>query len=287
MMTGSQQPTGAQGALADNPIGGPIWLIGCGNMAGAMLRRWLACGLDPAQVTIVRKSGAPFAGGVTVLSSPPADAPAPALLMLGVKPQMIDLVAPWVAPLLGPETLLVSILAGVEIETLRGRFAAPRAVLRVNPNTPVALGRGVIALAGDGLDETTRGRTEALMRPLGLVEWMDEAQIDIITALSGSGPAFLFRFIDALAQAGAEAGLPRDQAERLALATVGGAAALAEAAGETPGKLAERVASPGGSTRKGLEVLDAADGLDALIGRTLSAAIRRNREMAAEARAQP
>ena len=266
------------------PLAGPIWLIGCGNMAGAMLRRWLDCGLDPSEVTVVRKSGAPAAGGVTVLTAPPPDGPVPAMVMLGVKPQMLDLVAPDLAPMLGEETLLVSILAGVELATLRRRFATPRNIVSAMPNTPVALGRGVVALAGDSADADGRGRAEALMRPLGLVEWVDESLFDVVTALAGSGPAFLFRFIDALAEAGADAGLPADQAARFALATVQGAATLAAAADETPRQLADRVASPGGSTRRGLDVLDEDGGLNPLIRNTLTAAILRNREMAAAAR---
>jgi pyrroline-5-carboxylate reductase len=253
-------------------------------MGGAMLRRWLACGLDPAQLTIVRKSGDAFADGVTVLAAPPPDGATPALVILGVKPQMLDLVAPGLEALLAPETMLVSILAGVESAALRRRFATPHAIVRAMPNTPVALGQGVIALAGEGLGHDLRARAEALMAPLGLVEWVDEGLFDVVTALAGSGPAFLFRFIDAFAQAGADAGLPADQAARLALATVAGSAMLAAAADESPRTLADRVASPGGSTRRGLDVLDEPEGLAPLLRNTLTAAILRNREMAAAAR---
>ena len=263
---------------------GPVWLVGCGNMAGSMLRRWLAAGLDPKQVTIIRKSGAPFADGVTVLTAPPPDGPEPALLILGVKPQMLDDVAPGIAPILGPETLLVSILAGVELDALRARFPTPRAIVRTMPNTPVALGVGVVALVGEGLDDSSKARIDTLMAPLGLVEWLDEAQFDVVTALAGSGPAFLFRFIDTLAAAGAAAGLDPAQAERLALATVAGAGQLAHQSGESPGRLADRVASPGGSTRKGLDVLDSERGLAPLLVETIAAAVRRNQEMAAAAR---
>ncbi|UAK26108.1 pyrroline-5-carboxylate reductase [Sphingomonas nostoxanthinifaciens] len=270
--------------MSSFPIAGPIWLVGAGNMGGAMLRRWLQCGLDPAQVTIIRKSGAPFAEGVTVLTAPPPDGSAPALVMLGVKPQMIDDVAPWLAPVLAPETLFVSILAGVEIATLRSRFQVPRAVLRAMPNTPVALGQGVTGLAGDGLDADEQAAATALMGLLGLVEWTDEPALDVVAALAGSGPAFLFRFIDALAEAGADAGLPAEQAARMALATVAGASALAAGSDESPRRLAERVTSKGGSTRRGLDVLDEPEGLAALMRDTLTAAILRNREMAAEAR---
>jgi pyrroline-5-carboxylate reductase len=265
-------------------IEGPVWLVGCGNMAGAMLRRWLDSGLDPRDVTVIRQSGAPVADGVTVLTAPPPDGPVPAMVMLGVKPQMLDLVAPGLVPALAPETVLVSILAGVELQALRRRFAAPREIVRAMPNTPVGIGQGVVALATDHAGQGGRDRVEALMSPLGLVEWVDEALFDVVTALAGSGPAFLFRFIDALAEVGADAGLPSAQAARMALATVNGSGALAAAAEESPRQLADRVASPGGSTRRGLDVLDEPEGLVPLLRNTLNAAILRNREMAAAAR---
>lgn len=265
-------------------IEGPIWLVGCGNMAGVILRRWLDCGLDPREVTVVRESGAPVAEGVTVLTAPPPDGPVPAMVLLGVKPQMLDLVAPGLAPALGSATLLVSILAGVELATLRRRFPTPHTIVRAMPNTPVAVGQGVIALAGDNADENARARSEVMMRPLGLVEWVDEALFDVVTALAGSGPAFLFRFIDALAEAGTDAGLAPDQAARFAMATVRGSATLAAAATESPRVLADRVASPGGSTKPALDVLDADEGINLLIRNTLTAAILRNREMAEAAR---
>ena len=263
---------------------GPIWLIGCGNMAGAMLRRWLDCGLNPREVTVIRQSGAPVADGVTVLTALPPDGPVPALVMLGVKPQMLDSVAPDLAPLLSEQTLLVSILAGVELAALRRRFSMPHTIVRAMPNTPVAVGQGVVALASDSADQGPRDRVEALMQPLGLVEWVDEELFDVATALAGSGPAFLFRFIDALAEAGTDAGLPADQAARFALAMVQGSATLAANADESPRALADRVASPGGSTRRGLDVLDEDGGLNPLIRNTLMAAILRNREMADAAR---
>jgi pyrroline-5-carboxylate reductase len=265
-------------------IEGPVWFVGCGNMGGAMLARWLDAGLDPARVTVIRRSGEPVAPGVTVLTAPPPDGAVPALVVLAVKPQMLDLVAPDLAPVLDRATLLVSILAGVETDALRRRFPAPHAILRAMPNTPIAIGKGVVALHGDGLDEGGRTNAEALMAPLGWVEWVDESRFDIVTALAGSGPAFLFRFVDALAAAAADAGLDADQAARLALATVSGAAALAEGSRESPAALADRVASKGGSTRAGLDILDEPGALRALIRDTIDAAILRNREMAAAAR---
>ena len=264
------------------PIEGPVWFVGCGNMGGAILARWLAAGLDPAQVTVIDPA-APALPGVTVLAVPPPDGAVPALLLLAVKPQTLDAVAGAIAPLLGPETLLVSILAGVEVAALRRRFEAPR-IVRAMPNTPVAIGRGAVSLYGPELGPELERVAETLMAPLGLVEWVDESLFDVVTALSGSGPAFLFRFIDALAAAGADAGLDPDQSARLALATVVGAGLLAEGSGESPHALAERVASPGGSTRKGLDVLDEPSALRALLRDTLDAAILRNRELAEAAR---
>jgi len=259
--------------------GGDIWLVGCGNMAGAMLSRWLATGLDPAAVTVIRPSGRVPAAGVRTLTRLPA-APPPALLLLAVKPQRLADVQPAVAAAVGPETELVSILAGTELAALRALFPAAGRIVRAMPNTPVALGRGVVALCGD-----RDGAAARLMAPLGLVEWIaDEARFDAVTALAGSGPAFLFRMIDALAQGGAGLGLDPDQAERLAIATVDGAAGLAAAGEARPQVLADRVASPGGMTRAGLDVLDADDRLARLIAETLAATAARGRALAAATR---
>lgn len=264
---------------------GPLWLIGAGNMGGAMLRGWLGAGLAPSQITVIDPNAADLPEGVASVPSPPPDGAVPATVLLAIKPQLLDAVAPALAPILAAETLLISILAGVEIASLRARFPSPRAVLRVMPNTPVAIGKGVMALHADGLDEAAAARAGEMMAPLGIVEWIaDESLFDAVTAVSGCGPAFLFRFIEALGEAGAALGLPSDQAARLALATVEGAALLAAAASEPPATLADRVASPGGSTREGLNVLDEGQALKTLLRETLSAAARRNAEMAAAAR---
>jgi pyrroline-5-carboxylate reductase len=263
---------------------GPVWLIGCGNMAGAMLEGWLAGGLDPTQITAVDPFAKSVPAGVRLLSEPPEDE-VPALVLLGVKPQALDEVTPVLAPAIGRHSLLVSILAGAELASLHARFPACETIVRAMPNLPARLRKAAIGLHSDSKDEAALGRVEALMRLIGTVEWIvDERLFDIVTALAGSGPAFLYRFIDALGEAAAELGLPADQAQRLALATVEGAAALAAASGVSPGELAERVASPGGTTRKGLDVLDTDRRLLALIRETLEAAERRGREMAEEAR---
>ncbi|WP_166037516.1 pyrroline-5-carboxylate reductase [Sphingosinicella sp. YJ22] len=263
---------------------GPFWLIGCGNMAGAMLRGWLDAGMDPAQVTVIRPSGAPVADGVRVLTHLPLDE-RPVVTMLGVKPQMLDDVATDLAPVLDGSELLISILAGVEQASLRARFPGPRTIVRAMPNTPVALRKGATSLHGEGGAGEDRALAERLMATLGHVEWIaDEALFDVVAALTASGPAFVFRFIDALAAAASGLGLSDDQARRLALATVEGASALAAASDESPHQLAERVASPGGMTRKGLDVLDADESLNRLVHTTLEAAVRRSREMGEAAR---
>ena len=253
-------------------------------MAGAMLARWLDQGVDPAGITVIRKSGKPVAPGIRVVTQMPAGEAPPAALMIGVKPQMLDQVADAIAAAIGPDTLLLSILAGTTGQALADRFPAAGAIVRAMPNTPVAIGRGVVGLHAARGSDDARALAQGMMSPLGLVEWIaDESLFDVVTALSGSGPAFLFRFIDALAQAGAALGLPNDQAARFACATVEGAALLAAAADVTPGVLADRVASPGGSTRKGLDVLDDNGALVALVTRTIDASRRRNIEMAAGA----
>ncbi|RYE02350.1 MAG: pyrroline-5-carboxylate reductase [Sphingomonadales bacterium] len=260
-------------------VPGRLWLVGCGNMAGAMLSRWIETGtVDAAQVFVVNREDRALPGGVRQGRVFPAG-PLPNAVMLGMKPQQLDLIAEAHGGRIAGAPLLLSILAGVEVETLASRFEAG-AIIRAMPNLPVALGKGVVALHGP-----RSAFAEALMRPLGLVEWIqDEKLFDVVTALAGSGPGFVYRFIDALAAGGAALGLPADQAQRLAVATVEGSALLAAQSGVSPGTLADRVASPNGSTRKGLDVLDADHALFTLIRETLIASTRRNAEMAAEAR---
>ncbi|QAY76358.1 pyrroline-5-carboxylate reductase [Sphingosinicella sp. BN140058] len=263
---------------------GPIWLIGCGNMAGAMLQGWLRAGADPRSFTVIRPSGTPVAEGVRVLTALPEDE-VPALVLLGVKPQKLDEVAPSLAPALAAETILLSILAGVELGALRARFAAPATIVKAMPNLPVALGKGVTELISDSEDADARARVDRLIGALGHVEWFeDEAGFNIASGLTGAAPAFLFRFLDALAGAATELGLAPDQAARLAARMAEGAAALAAGSDATPTELARRVASPGGTTEAGLKVLDSEEGLKPLMLRTLDASRRREAELAAAAR---
>lgn len=259
-----------------------LFMVGCGNMAGQMLARWLACGLDPARVTVLRPSGRAVADGVQVVIDYPASLPAQAMVMLGMKPYQLDDVAVSLAPLCTADTRIVSILAGTPVADLRQRFPAVRDIIRAMPNLPVALGQGVTGLYADrDVSPAARSAVDAIIKPLGAAEWIeDEGQFNALTALSGCGPAFLFRVIDAFSRAGEAIGLSRDQAARMALATVQGSANLAAQADESPATLADRVASPGGMTREGLNVLDADDRLLDLLSDTLAAARDRGEEIA-------
>ena len=262
---------------------GPLWLVGCGNMGGAMLRRWIAAGLEPSTVTVITRSGQGAPEGVRSLTALP-DEDAPATVMLALKPQQIDAAQALLAPMRGKPQLLLSILAGVDHAALSQRFAADT-IVRAMPNLPVAIGKGVTSLYTAGASEEAIAAAEAFAAQLGHYEWIaDEAHFDAVTALAGSGPGFVFRFADALARAGAALGLPTDQAARLAIATLEGSAIMAAEADVSPAILADRVASPGGSTREGLNVLDHDDALVALLTETLAASERRNAEMAAAAR---
>lgn len=265
-----------------------ILLVGCGNMAGAMLSGWLAGGIPASRFTVVDPFRAEVPEGVTLLRELPQgrfDA-----ILLGVKPQGLDDVAPALAPLAGPDTVLLSILAGVEFDSLAARFPDAGAIVRIMPNLAAAIGKSPIALDARGLDAGGRDAVTALMAPLGTPEWLaGEHLFDAVTALAGCGPAFVYRFIDALAAGAVALGLDDGQSQRLALAMVEGAAQLAagQAAAEppvSPGELADRVASPGGSTRAGLDVLDAGAALSRVIGAAMTASRDRNAEMAAAAR---
>ncbi|MGV3479897.1 MAG: pyrroline-5-carboxylate reductase family protein [Sphingobium sp.] len=263
----------------------PLWLLGCGNMAGAMLSRWLESGLDPAAVTIIDPMRGEAPEGTRLCAAPPAGEPAPAALLVGIKPQIFAEAAGAIDALTGPETVVISIMAGVDGATLGDRFARAGGIVRLMPNLPAALGQGasILHTCRDGAD--AHGVADALARPLGLALWVDrEALIDAGTAVSGSGPAFVYRFIDAIAKGAEKLGFAPDQAAALALATVGGAAALAAASDVSPAALADRVASPGGTTRAGLDILDADRSIDMLVARTLQAASDRAVELAEMAR---
>ena len=260
-----------------------ILIIGCGNMGGAMLAGWLTGGVDPRTITVVDPVLEAAPESVTLLRAVP-EGSIHDFVLLGFKPQQLGGVATGIALAIGAHTTVLSLLAGVELATLRAHFGAAGAIVRVMANLAAAIGKSPIGLVGDG-DPSTIDRVDALMVPLGTAEWLaDEAQMDLLTALAGSGPAFVYRFIDALAAGAAALGMERPQADRLALAMVEGSAALAAASRDGPGALADRVASPGGVTRKGLDVLDTDRRMVRLAEDTLRAARDRSAEMARAAR---
>lgn len=258
--------------------------FGCGNMGGAMLKGWLAGGLAPESFTVVDPYLEVAPPGVRLLGAAPDGEPPFDVVLLGFKPQQLPDAAVTVRPFVGAKTLLLSILAGVDLATLRAAFPQAGAIVRVMPNLAAALGKSPIALVGDA-DEAARQQADALMAPLGQAEWLTgEDQMDLVTALAGSGPAFVYRFIDALAEGAAALGLPREQADRLALSMVEGAVLLAAASEHAPGELARRVASPGGVTQVGIDILDADRRLALLMEDTLRGARNRSAEMTEQAR---
>lgn len=260
-----------------------ILIVGCGNMGGAMLQGWLAGGVAPSRITVADPGMRDAPEGVTVLSQVPQgsfDA-----VLVGVKPQGLDAVAPQLAGAVGPGTVVLSILAGVELATLAARLPVNGGIVRIMPNLSAAIGKSPLALAGSGLDKAGRDAVTALLDPLGTPEWLaSEDLFDAVTALAGCGPAFVYRFIDALAAGAVALGVDAGQAQRLALATAEGAALLARSSPHAPGELARRVASPGGSTQAGLDVLDQDSALGGLVAAAMTAAERRSAEMGREAR---
>ena len=260
-----------------------LLIFGCGNMGGAMLAGWLASDLA-LRITVVDPLVHEVPAEVRLLRQVPAeqfDA-----VLLGIKPQSLREAAPTLASALQPGTVLLSILAGAELASLAGHFPLNGGIVRVMPNLAAAIGKAPIGLYGQ-VSDAVREQVSTLMAPLGSPEWLArEADLDAVTALAGSGPAFVYRFIDALATSGAALGLDPAQAERLALRMVEGAAALAAAAGETPAELARRVTSPGGTTAAGLAVLDADGAFQRVLVETIRAAAQRGAELAAAARGE-
>jgi pyrroline-5-carboxylate reductase len=256
---------------------GPLWLVGCGNMGGALLERWLACGLDAGSVTVIDPSSKAVPLGVRVVASPADAGEAPNIVLLAVKPQLLETVAAQLAGFLRDQPLVISVLAGTCTTTLQ-RLLSPR-VVRAMPNLPVRIGQGTTVL--HGATASDRAVAEALMAAVGHAYWIDdESLFDAVTGVSGSGPAYLFRFIEALSAAGVAAGLPEALAAELALDTVTGAAALAERREATPAELRAQVTSPNGTTAAGLGVLDEEGALTALLTEAVAAAARRSRELA-------
>ncbi len=264
---------------------GRVWLLGCGAMGGSLLQRWLQAGLEASAVTVIDPApgGLPeeFAGNVVADIRAAHDLAAnPTLVVLAVKPQTLPEVVSDLTRMLGATPLILSMLAGVRTATI-ARFFPDARIIRMMPNTPARIGRGVTALYAASAAKADRETATWLMEAAGKTVWLsDEALFDAVTAVSGSGPAFLFRFMETLATAGEAAGLERDIASSLALETIAGAAELARQSGSPPAVLREQVTSPGGTTEAGLEVLDADGVLFSLMRATVRAAADRSRELA-------
>lgn len=263
---------------------GPVMLVGAGKMGLALARGWLEAGLPPNNLLLIdpapnddaRQLAEDF--GLTLNSS--AVGLQPNVLVLAVKPQIIDAVMASLLPIVGPQTLAISIAAGIDIARLSRGLGMGR-VVRSMPNTPAQIGKGITgAVAGPEVDAAGRDAADALLAAAGPVVWLDdEAQLDAVTAVSGSGPAYVFHLVEALAEAGKRQGLPDAIAERLARQTVIGSAALLEADPASPAVLRQNVTSPNGTTAAGLSVLMADDGLVALVERTVAAARKRSEEL--------
>ena len=260
---------------------GPLWLVGCGNMGGALLSRWLECGLPPDQVTVIDPSprGLPDGVPIRVLAIPP-EGGAPKIIILAVKPQMLGVVAKTIRTCaVAGGGAFVSILAGTSIATLSGLFP-DCCIVRAMPNSPARLGKGVTALFSATAMPASRTSVERLMLAAGTVHWLEaEGQFDAVTGVSGSGPANVFRMIEALESAGVSAGLPEPLAAALARETVVGAAALVAESSASPAALRAQVTSPNGTTQAGLELLDGDGDLSNLMRKTVAAATARSREL--------
>jgi pyrroline-5-carboxylate reductase len=267
-------------------LAGPLLLVGAGKMGGALLAGWLREGLDPASV-VVQDPGPPpeiaemmASHGVCV--RPSVDMPVPpVVIVIAVKPQLFDGVLPALAPLVGPDTLVVSIAAGRTLANLQSLLPSGTPVVRAMPNTPAAVGRGITAACANA--EVTPEQAhlcDELLEAVGEVVWIgDEHLLDALTAVSGSGPAYVFLLAEYLEAAGVAAGLEPELAARLARGTIAGAGELLRRSELSSAELRKNVTSPNGVTAAALEVLMAEDGLGDLFKKAVAAAAKRSREL--------
>ena len=273
----------SQGAGAPLAQIGSVTLVGGGNMGGAMLDGWLAAGLPGNCVQVVDPAVTPErrerweARGVDIVPAPGPDAPA--FMMLAVKPNTIEDAIEATRESVEPNTVVVSVVAGVMLERFLPAYGLQARCVRVMPNTPAQIGRGMsVCCPTSFVTDEDRAHVSALLAALGDVEWLsDERLMDAVTAVSGSGPAYLFHMVEALAAAGVEAGLTPSLAARLAKATISGSGELVHRSSETPAQLRKAVTSPNGTTQAGLDVL--MPELTDLLTRTVAAAAKRSREL--------
>ena len=265
-------------------LSGTIVLAGAGKMGGSLLTGWLAQGLDGCNVAVLEPAPSDDIAALTArgvrFNPAPQDLGTVSALVIAVKPQMFREAAAQLKAYVSPSTLVVSIMAGITVSALQG--ATGGAVVRAMPNTPAAIGRGItVAVAAAEVSAAQRSTADALLRATGAVEWVDDEQlIDAVTAVSGSGPAYVFLLAEELARAGVEAGLPEQLAMKLARATVAGSGELLHRSELDAATLRKNVTSPNGTTAAALDVLMADDGLRPLMIRAVAAAKKRSEELA-------
>ena len=265
----------------DNLAQKGLVLLGCGKMGSAMLQGWLTGGLPPSSVWVMDPNPSDWLRGTGVHVN--TDLPAsPAITLVAVKPQMMGAALPSLAAMGNGTTLFISVAAGTPIAAFESVLGAQTPIIRAMPNTPAAVARGITAIIGNANANAAHlDLAEALLRAVGQVVRLDhEDQMDAVTGLSGSGPAYVFHMIECMAQAGEAQGLSPTLAMQLAQATVAGAGALTEAADETPAQLRQNVTSPNGTTQAGLEVLMHPEtGLPPLMLKTVAAATDRSKAL--------
>jgi pyrroline-5-carboxylate reductase len=263
---------------------GPLLLVGAGKMGGALLNGWLRLGLDPhllyvvdPQPTFELKTDLKQRG----IALNPSSMVAPKIVLLAVKPQILSSALKAVALHVGKDTLVISILAGATLGALDAGLPPDTAIIRTMPNTPAAIGRGVtVMIANAEATPEQRALATQLMEAVGEVAWIgDENLMDAVTAVSGSGPAYVFLLAEALARAGVKAGLSAELSAKLASATVAGSGELMHRSDLTPETLRKHVTSQGGTTAAALEILMAPDGLEWLLTAAVKAAAERSREL--------
>jgi len=276
-------------AVDQNPnlrdLRGLLVLVGAGKMGGALLDGWLRLGLEPKNIAVLDPQPSPqisaFAARGVAINPAPASLDNVAAIVVAVKPQVAAPAVAALSPLVSASTLVVSIMAGRTLgflaETLKRRCALVRAM----PNTPAAIGRGITVAVSRDADAAQRELANRLLGATGAVEWVDdEALMDAVTAVSGSGPAYVFLLAEALAQAGVAVGLPPPLAAKLARDTVSGSGELLHRSALEAATLRENVTSPGGTTAAALAILMAHDGLEQLLKKAVAAATKRSRELA-------
>jgi pyrroline-5-carboxylate reductase len=266
-------------------IAGTLVLAGAGKMGSAMLDGCVARGLDPAKVVVLEPQPSLQVaryGAQGLRLNPNRAALVADAIIVAVKPQVAAEVLPELAPLVGPRTVLVSIMAGRTLAFLESVLPPATATVRAMPNTPAAIGRGItVAVGNKHVTPAQKELADRLLAATGAVEWItDEGYMDAVTAVSGSGPAYVFLLAEALARAGVAAGLPEALAEKLARLTVAGSGELLNNTPEDAATLRQNVTSPGGTTAAALAVLMANDGLSPLMQRAVAAATKRSRELA-------